>query len=292
MEESILCADIGGSHITAAVISTTSQIVVSDTIVRRKIDAHGTAEVIMAAWVSTLLDAQERWGSKCNYLAVSMPGPFDYERGISLIKDMNKYDALFGMDIKQEFADRTTLPADCIWFMNDAEAFLRGEVCQDSNKRYKRVLGLTLGTGLGSAFFEGGVVADLNLGSSPFLDGIAEDYISSRGILAYYRAIGGTEATDVKTLVRGIYAGTETAEAIQQLVIWLAEFLLEQVPALNPDLVIVGGNISKAHALFLPEVSRILEGHSIHVPIKVAAMGEQAALFGAASFIKLKKNNI
>lgn len=289
MEKSILCADIGGSHITAAVISTASQIVVSDTIVRRKIDAHGTAEVIMAAWVATLLDAQERWGSTCNYLAVSMPGPFDYERGISLIKDMNKYDALFGMDIKQEFADRTTLPADCIWFMNDAEAFLRGEVCQDSNKHYKRVLGLTLGTGLGSAFFEDSVIADLNLGSSSFLDGIAEDYISSRGILAYYRAIGGTEVTDVKTLVSGIDQNTKATDAMQQLASWLADFLHEQVPALNPDLIIVGGNISKAHALFLPEVSRILEGHGIHVPIKVAAMGEQAALFGAASIIKLKK---
>lgn len=291
IEEGILCADIGGSHITAAVVNGTSQTVISDTIVRQKIDGHATAEVILATWTATLVAAQEIWGNKCDCLAVSMPGPFDYERGISLIKDMDKYDALFGMDIKREFADRMALSMDRIWFMNDAEAFLRGEMCQDSNKYFKRVLGLTLGTGLGSAFFQQDEVRDLNLGSSPYLSGMAEDYISSRGILAYYRALGGKDTTDVKTLVKGAGKDGRAAEAMQQLAIWLADFLLEHIPELNPDIIIVGGNISKAQALFLPQVSHILEDYGIRIPAKVAAMGEQAAMLGAASFIKFKKMN-
>src|SRR5690606_1344700 len=291
IEEGILCADIGGSHITAAVVNGTSQTVISDTIVRQKIDAHATAEVILATWTATLVAAQEIWGNKCDCLAVSMPGPFDYERGISLIKDMDKYDALFGMDIKREFADRMALPMDRIWFMNDAEAFLRGEMCQDSNKYFERVLGLTLGTGLGSAFFQQDEVRDLNLGSSPYLSGMAEDYISSRGILAYYRALGGNDTADVKTLVKGAGEDGRAAGAMQQMAIWLADFLLEHIPELNPDIIIVGGNISKAQALFLPQVSHILEDYGIRIPAKVAAMGEQAAMLGAASFIKFKKMN-
>lgn len=292
IEESVLSVDIGGSHITAAVVHVATQTVVPSSIIRRKIDAHASAEIIIEAWGAALVDAEEAWGSKCDYLAVSMPGPFDYERGISFIKGMNKYEALFGMDIKQAFADRIGLPAGHIWFMNDAEAFLRGEVCRDTHKHHERFFGLTLGTGLGSAFFEQGEVTDLNLGSSPFLDGITEDYISSRGILTYYRSLGGTNAADVKTLVHKMEDDTHASAAIRQLAIWLADFLLKHVPTLTPDMVVIGGNISKAHALFLPEVAQILDTHGMRVPMKVVAKGEQAAMLGAASFINsLKKNS-
>ncbi|NGM65768.1 ROK family protein [Sphingobacterium sp. SGR-19] len=289
IEESVLCADIGGSHITAAVIDVTRQTMISNTIVRHKIDAHAAAKVILAEWARALKAAQACWGKKCDHLAISMPGPFDYDKGISLIKGLDKYDALFGMDIKREFATELMLPTESIWFMNDAEAFLRGEASQDSNKHYKSVLGLTLGTGLGAAFFQEGTVTDLNLGSSSFLNGIAEDYISSRGILAYYRMLGGIKATDVKTLVNGISTDMKAIQAIQQLAKWLADFLSQHVPVWNPDLIIIGGNISKAHALFLPTVSDILEGRGIHVPIKVATMGEHAAMLGASSLVKIKK---
>ncbi|QNL48093.1 ROK family protein [Olivibacter sp. SDN3] len=290
IEETVLGADVGGSHITAAIVDTVGRSVVPHSLVRRRIDAHASASVIMDAWVAALNAAEEAWGSKCTYLAVSMPGPFDYERGISLIKGMNKYEALYGIDIRQVFAERMKLPVNCVRFVNDAEAFLRGEVLAGPGSDVNRVFGVTLGTGLGSALFEEGRVKDLNLGSSPFLGGIAEDYISTRGILAFYRSLGGGEIQDVKTLVERVDEDSKAQKAINQLALWLADFLLIHLPVLRPDLVIIGGNISKAYHLFLPKVSRILHERNISTPIKVAEVGEQAAILGAASFVNYIKN--
>lgn len=291
MQETVLGVDVGGSHITAAIVDTVGRSVVPHSLVREKIDAHASASAIMDGWTAALKAAEEAWGSKCTYVAVSMPGPFDYERGISLIKGMNKYEALYGMDIKQVFAERMKLPANRVRFVNDAEAFLRGEILGGAGGDDNRVFGLTLGTGLGSALFEQGEAKDLNLGSSSFLDGIAEDYISTRGILTFYRSLGGEGIQDVKTLVKRMDQDSSAGKAIDQLALWLADFLLAHIPKLRPDLVIIGGNISKAYRLFLPQVSRMLREHNISIPMKVAEMGEQAAILGAASFVNYLKNS-
>ncbi|MEH6307169.1 ROK family protein [Olivibacter sp. CPCC 100613] len=289
MQETVLGADVGGSHITAAVVDMEHHAVIPHSLVRRKIDPHASASVITDAWTAALVAAEEAWGNKCNYLAVSMPGPFDYERGISLIKGMNKYDALYGMDIRQIFAACMQLPAKHVHFRNDAEAFLRGEASRCNEK--DRIFGVTLGTGLGSALFDQGEVKDLNLGSSAFLDGIAEDYISTRGILSFYRSLGGNDIDDVKTLVAHLHHNTKAEQAIKQLALWLVDFLSAHIAELKPNVVIIGGNISKAHRFFLPEVSRVLGERGVPVTIKVAEMGEQAAILGAASFINPLKNN-
>lgn len=292
IEKAVLGVDVGGSHITAAIVDTLERSVLKHSLVRKKIDPHASAEEIIGVWTATLKAAEQAFGYKCTHLAVSMPGPFDYENGISFIKGMHKYDALYGQDIKQLFAGRMELPAKAIHFLNDAEAFLRGEIFGSSEDTSARVLGLTLGTGLGSALFEHGKVKDLNLGSAPFLEGIAEDYISTRGILAHYQWLGGNEIQDVKTLVQRMDNDAKAAKAIGQLAQWLADFLLQQLPHLKPDQVIIGGNISKAHALFLPQVRHILSKHHISIPLKVARMGEQAAILGAGSLIdQLKKSN-
>lgn len=285
MQKTILGADVGGSHITAAVIHPVTQSIVSDTLIRKKIDAHATASTILEAWTSALLEAQGGWNSPCTDLAVSMPGPFDYEQGISLIRGMNKYEALYGFNVKQAFAERMHLSTERIRFLNDAEAFVRGEIIGGNFRDKDRVLGLTLGTGLGAAFFNLGVVNDLNLGSSRFLDGIAEDYISTRGILTCYRSLGGEGIYDIKSLAEGIAEDVKARKAMGQLANWLVDFFSIHLPILKPDTVIIGGNISKAYRLFLPEVTEQLAARQIFVPIKVAMMGEQAALLGAASLI-------
>ncbi|WP_134092089.1 ROK family protein [Olivibacter sp. XZL3] len=285
MQKTVLGADIGGSHITAAVIDPVTRSIVEETLIRKKVDAHAPVSTILETWTSALVDAQEAWGKPCTDLSVSMPGPFDYENGISWIKGMNKYEALYGFNVKQAFAERIDLPTNRVRFLNDAEAFLRGELmCSDLTKK-NRVLGLTLGTGLGAAFFNSGAVKDLNLGSSRFLEGIAEDYISTRGILTCYRSLGGEGIHDIKSLADRIPGDVQAEDAMGQLAYWLADFLLIHLPELKPDAVIIGGNISKAYRLFLPDVTDRLAARQILVPIRVAMMGEQAALLGAASLI-------
>jgi len=284
-QTAIVGVDIGGSHITAAKINLVEGMLDQDSLVRTKINPHASADEILGNWLKVLKLVFERSASETIYLAVSMPGPFDYAAGVSLIKGMNKYEALYGLSVKQFFSEQLAIPEEHILFVNDAKAFLKGEAIWGAGRGVNKVFGITLGTGLGSAIYQSGRVEDLNLGSSPFLGGIAEDYISTRGILAYYRAIGGKAASDVKQLTQELLNSSPAEQAMEKLSEWLSEFLIQQLPILKPDVVVVGGNITKAHGHFLPKVIDLITKQNLYTPIKIAKMGEHAAMMGAASFI-------
>ena len=109
-----------------------------------------------------------------------MPGPFDYENGISLIKGLNKCEVLYGMDIKQCFARFLNLEPHLIRFRNDAESTIAGEVLAGAGQGSQRVFGVTLGTGFGSTYSENNITENINLGANAFKESIADDYLSTR----------------------------------------------------------------------------------------------------------------
>lgn len=115
-----------------------------------------------------------------------MPGPFDYENGISLITKLDKYEALYKLNVKELLSEKLSIPKPSILMMNDAACFLRGEVYYGAAKGHTDVIGITLGTGTGSAFHHNGITVDANLGPSPFMNSIADEYFSTRWFVKRY----------------------------------------------------------------------------------------------------------
>lgn len=97
-------------------------------------------------------------------IGIAMPGPFDYLTGICLMKNVNKYESLYGLNIKQELSDRLGIDVQNIVFRNDSEAFLAGEMRFGAGKGLKKGIGITLGTGLGTSIYQNGEAQDMALG--------------------------------------------------------------------------------------------------------------------------------
>ncbi len=93
------------------------------------------AEVILQSWVKALRP-DHKSSEEIITIGIAMPGPFDYEQGISLMKGMQKYDSLYGMNIRQILAERLGIPGEHITFINDAEAFYAGELRFRSSFRF------------------------------------------------------------------------------------------------------------------------------------------------------------
>ena len=91
-------------------------------------------------------------------LAAAVPGPFDYDAGIGRYRDVGKYEALNGVDVRAGLTERLPSPPARITFLNDAQAFGLGEWLTGAGRPYTRVLAITLGTGVGSAFVDDGTV--------------------------------------------------------------------------------------------------------------------------------------
>lgn len=210
-----------------------------------------------------------------------MPGPFEYEKGVCLIKGQDKYDALYGMNVKELLAQKLKISATDIRFMNDACCFLKGEVLGGVARGLLHAIGLTLGTGLGSASYHEGVALDADLWNLPFKDSIAEDYISSRWFINYYKSISGIQLENVKELAK-LAADPKVKEVFSLFGKNLGLFLTEFIRMEHPEVVVMGGNISQASPLFMTETQKVLDSHSINVILKQAILGEKAALIGAA----------
>ncbi|RYE53485.1 MAG: ROK family protein [Sphingobacteriales bacterium] len=271
--------DIGGSHITAAHIDSTSYTIIDSSMKRERVSSMDDAETIFSSWASVLSSLLVKDGEERIRIGIAMPGPFDYEKGISLMKGQEKYDALYGMNIRTILSDRLGIPGDDIIFINDAEAFLRGELASGAAADFDRAIGITLGTGLGSTSNCHGEVVDMNLAFYPFLDSIAEEYISTRWFLKRYKELTGKEIKNVELFLSTECAETK-AQIFDEFATNLASFLNDFIADQKPQILVVGGNIAKTWDHFIVKLKELITDKS--VVIRRTEMWEDAALVGAA----------
>ncbi|PST83552.1 transcriptional regulator [Pedobacter yulinensis] len=284
MEHIVMGVDIGGSHITAELIDLQKKQEIEETLVRTKLDSHAAAEDIIENWAKTIEQSMEGYPIKPKKISIAMPGPMDYKNGICKIKDQDKYPALYNKNIKEMLARRLNYDVSAVNFMNDAACFLKGELFIGSLSGFDEAIGLTLGTGLGTAHTTNGAAFDSDLWKMPFQKGIAEDYISTRWFVKRYFELSGIQIADIKDLVDhhqdSPHFKTVFAEFSENLAKFIHKFIRKKMPLAA----VIGGNIVKAEAFFLEDTRRHLAklmGYSF--PLKRSELGEKAALLGAGT---------
>jgi glucokinase len=277
----VTCADIGGSHITVAVIDLLKKSVVPDTFVRMDVDRKGNCTAILSTWVQAIKQSGEHAPLGVACVAMAMPGPFDYDNGISYITGLDKYESLYGRNIKSFIAEELGIPSGNVKFRNDAEAMIMGEVLAGSGLGFDNVMGVTLGTGFGSAHYIDGHSKDLNLGSELFKNSIADDYLSTRWFLKRYFDLTGLSTVGVQELARLADTSGVARNVFKDFAYNLNDFLTDHVKRLNPDALLLCGNIARSSALFLRHLAPGLRSK-----IVLAKLGEHAALFGAAGLFE------
>ncbi|MBD3628071.1 ROK family protein [Cyclobacterium sp.] len=275
----IVGIDIGGSHISAGILQNGMTIDDAD-VAREPVNSLGTKEEILGAWGQCI---QSLGISKHTLLGIAMPAPFDYENGVSLILEQGKYLSLYQVNVKLTLADRLGLPVDNIAFINDAAAFLQGEAHAAGWPGNTNLMGITLGTGLGGAFKSGKFAEDGAIWSIPFKGGIAEDYLSTSFFTKWAKVHFGIEVHGLKDLLTNQQTREDTLAKLRVFAGHLADLILLQQESRKIDKVILGGNMVKAAAYFLPEVKRILQDFGSGPELLISRLGEKAAMIGAAS---------
>jgi glucokinase len=283
-DELVLGIDIGGSHITVGFVDLNNRRVIKQSYFRAFINSWGSAEEILESWSVVIKKAFSTVDVSDKRIGIAMPGPFDYEAGISYIQGNKKYDALYGLNIKQLLAEKLNIPAENILMVNDATCFLKGEVFGGEAINHRKVIALTLGTGLGTAICDSDIAEDAALWDSPLFDGIAEDYISTRWFLKYYFEQTNINIMDVKALNELCGTSAAARATFRKFAYNLSVFLQRFIEKENPEMVVIGGNITKASPRFMSHLITCLSKEGIHVPIKVTKLGELAPILGAASY--------
>lgn len=265
-----LCVDVGGTELKAALIDQSGALL---TPIRYfPADSRQEAGPLLAHFAAILSEA-------CGETAVdgvrlAFPGPFDYEKGICLLKGQDKYDHLYGVNLRDELSRRMNFPGEEIRFLNDADAFAMGEMGFGAAKGAARAMFICIGTGLGSGFGVDGRMAPPGtpgmpeggeLYALPFLDKRIDDYISRRGLMALSRERLG-EALDGRQMALRAGQGDPAA-----LACWRAfgervrDALLPWLESFRPQVLCTGGQITRSGDLFLPPVEEACRGLGVSV---------------------------
>lgn len=284
MEKIVLGIDIGGSHITAALIDIKNKQEIAGSWSRNRIDSYGSTASIISAWSETITKAASHHPSKPDKVYIAMPGPMQYPRGICMIKSQDKYRDLYNKNLKQLLASQLGMKTSAFHFRNDAACFLKGEVFCGSLDGYQSAIGLTLGTGLGSAHFSSGKSKDADYWNMSFQKGIAEDYLSTGWFIKRYAELSGKVIKDVKDLVENHASTPEFTQLFNEFSKNLASFLHRFIRKKMPEAAVIGGNIVHADQYFLSDTRKYLaEMMGYSFPVKKSTLGEKAILMGAAS---------
>ncbi|PYF72396.1 ROK family protein [Pedobacter nutrimenti] len=275
--------DIGGSHITAALVDLKTGSLLEGSRQRKYVRSDEAAEIILDHWCGVIREVFKSGTGLQKNIGIAMPGPFDYKAGISLIRDQDKFRTLYQVNIKTELARRLNIKEQEIRFINDAAGFLQGEVFGGAARNFSRVIGLTLGTGLGAAFCANGQATDAALWNAKFKEGIAEDYLSTRWFIKRYFELTGHTIAGVKELDLSTGRSPEIKKMFGEFAHHLGQFIHMVVQQQDADLIVLGGNISNAYPCFLPELEQEFQKYPIPAKVKIAELKEDAALIGAAS---------
>ncbi len=265
----MLVLDIGGSFIKLALTDENGRLL-PGTVRQVPADASGSYEHFLSLLSGILqLDVKQQDPKRA---CVSIPGPFDYARGISHMR--HKFTALFERSLLPPFEDAGVE----VTFLHDSPAFLLGEAEAAAGTS---PCGVMLGTGLGFAFMQHGrVCVDENqtpavtLWNTPYRGGTAEDFISTRALVSAYG-----EDIPIREMADRARAGDGRATgAFRAMGEALSDLLGRVIPLLHCDSVVLGGQISRSHDLFCLQLP---------VPMTVSRMPAEAALRGAGRYALL-----
>lgn len=280
--KSVLVYDVGGSHVSAAVCRE------DDFQLSAIASAHYPAEATSAALIDlffALGTSAMQHTEGVTGAEMAFPGPFDYANGISHMK--HKLPCLLGVDLRHSLAERFGFKTERVRFLNDAAAYLLGEVGAGAGKGVRRCAGVTLGTGIGSGFAVDGHIVTTGKGvppngeiwNLPYEGGILEDAISTRALQAHYRDLSG-EQLEVAQIAARAASDPHAAEVFARFGHHLGTAFHTFMAEFEPDAIVLGGGIAHSAPLFLPQAQAALG--SMKTELRIATLFDKAPLVGAA----------
>ena len=298
--------DLGGTTVKIAYFDETGNML--DKWEIPTVTANNGAQILpdIAASIRQYMDAHQIADTSVLGLGIGVPGPVN-AKGI-VNKCINLGWGVF--NIAEELTKLTGFPVKA---GNDANVAALGEFWKGGGMGCNNVVFITLGTGVG-----GGIVIEGNLlhgahGSGAELGhmvlnrnetvpcncgkyGCVEQYCSATGIVRMAKnylnandvpsALKGMESLTCKDIFDAAKAGDEAANAIlDQVYAYLGEFLGNVCSVVNPEMVVIGGGVSKAGQVLIDGVVPYFKKYVFHaasnVQFALASLGNDAGAYGA-----------
>lgn len=278
----IIGVDIGGTNIKAGLLYNNKLI--------KRVRAKTQANKGKATVISNIISSIEKvMDKKVSTICISCPGPLDYKTGIiGKTPNLPFKDINLKKIIKNKFKKG-------VYIDNDANCFALAEAVLGAGKKYNTVVGLTLGTGLGSGFIVNkkiyhGKCFATEIGHTTINfngpksrcgnNGCLETYVSIRAILSRAK---GLNIHSPKELFEIASLGNKKALALwEETGFYLGVGITNIINTFNPDIIIIGGQITGAWPYFNKKMKETVKKRALFSCKIVKSKVEYAAVLGAS----------
>lgn len=234
----ILGVDLGGTNVRVGLIENDSLARVESLPITKTDNA--------IAVINDISNLIERFSdNEILGVGVGVPSVVDVEKGI--VYDVQNIPSWKKVPLKDLLEERFKVP---VYVNNDANCFAVGEKYFGKGKNYENIVGLIVGTGLGAGLvIHGKLYAGKNCGAGefgnvPYKDKNYEYYCSGQFFVSEYNTTGEelfkkAEQRDKEAVDIFSRFGANLGEAIKLIMY-----------SVDPEIVILGGSVSKSFNLF------------------------------------------
>jgi len=267
--------DLGGTNIRAGIVHSNAL----QKIVSRRINSRGSAEEVLQELFSV---TDQLISNSVTSIGIGVPGLVNIEEGI--VYDVVYIPSWKEVPLQKWMADRYKLP---VFVDNDANCFALGEYYFGKGKGYNSMIGLTIGTGLGS-----GIIINKKLypgrnggagefGMIEYLDHSCEYYASGQFFENVYKIKG-------EDVFKNAQEGNEDAiKMYEEMGIHLGNAIKTILYALDVELIIMGGSVRHAWLWFNKTMWQQIKTFGFqnavkHLKIEISEL-ENSGILGAAA---------
>ena len=286
-QQSVIGIDLGGTAIKLGQFLRDGTCVKSLTIATPQ---PSTPKTVLKTMVEAI--KQLKFRQTCYALGVGTPGPADAQGRIA--KVAINLSGWQDIPLADWLETETGLPTT---IANDANCAGLGETWLGAGKKFKNLILLTLGTGVGGAIILDGHLFTGYLGAAGELGLITIDFdglpckSGNQGSLEQYTSIQAIRRmTGREPIELGKLAEKGNREALkfwEDYGLLLGAGLASLIYVLTPEAVVIGGGVSASTPYFFPTVlleieRRVLPSYREGLQLIPAELGNQAGMIGAA----------
>ncbi len=306
--------DLGGTNLVAGLVNEAASLIDKEAVPTNTNSGAAGIIAAMKAVTDRLLDRNNLKLYEIEAIGIGVPGTANRETGmIEFANNLNvSYEPFLPM-AKEAFCGKS------VYFNNDANAAAWGEYLAGAAAEAKSFVAVTLGTGVGGGIildgkiYEGVNFAAGELGHMVIMaDGLPcncgrtgcfEAYASATALIQQTKAAMKGDvfsllweqcAEDInkvegKTLFDAVRRGDETAiKVLKQYIKYLAAGIINIINVFQPEIICIGGGISKAGDLLMGPIREIVARESYsrnsdkQTRIVTAKLYNDAGIIGAA----------
>lgn len=282
----VIGVDVGGTSIRSGLVTLGGKIISR---VKIKTETKKGQKTVINNIVKAIKPFLE---NDVTVIGLGVPGIIDIKKGIvNHSPNMPLKNTNLGKIIEKRIGKAVRVE-------NDANCFTLAETRYGAAQNKRNVIGLTIGTGIGSGLIIKGELYH-GKGSGAELGhmtinykgpnarcgnhGCIESYVSIRGILSRAK---GLSIKDPKELFDFAEQGNKKAIKVwKETGFYLGVAIANFVNIFDPDVIVIGGNISNAWKYFHKEMMSAIKDRSLIKDFKVvkSKLGDDAGILGAAS---------